>query len=924
MQTDKWKKIKEILGDVLSLEPSARRSFLDNAGLSEEIRAEVESLLAFETEAKDSMRLSAIEFTRDFFDNRDEKTAFVGQDFGVYRVVSELGYGGMGAVYLAERTDGKFEQKVALKVLKREMNTAALRRRFQQEREILASLEHPNIARLLDAGTTDDGIPYLAMEYVEGLPIDDFCNKNKLELNQRLDLFRKVCAAVNFAHRNLVVHRDLKPSNILVTGDEMPKLLDFGISKFLSEDFEQVNSATVTKLGAMTPGYASPEQLQHKSVTTATDIYSLGVILYEILSGHRPFETKENDLKEIYHAVVESEAPPPSALVDTIAKEFKKKTEAKTEVKQLDDFAPATKIAGFDARTEAVKFRRTMPQSIRLNSSSLRGDLDNIVLKALRKEPERRYSSAENFAEDIRRHQQGLPVSARPNTFSYRAGKFIKRNRASVTAAALIVLAIIGGIAATLWQARAAQAERVRAEKRFNDVRKLANSYLFDVYPEIEMLEGSLKAREKIVQNALEYLDSLSQEAGDDLELQRELAKAYEKVGDVQGAMNVTNQGDINAGLESYRKAQRLREAVYAAAPNNAEIKEDLAKTYQIIAQTLWWNNDTAGAEDYFEKAVKLRRELAAADPSSIILQNRLAVLLLDHASIPMFNVQNEKASALIGEAENLLREILKNTPDHFLSQRALARALRNFSTVMANMGDFDGAIRNLDQSVAITDALIRQKPDDYVLKRTGWLNQITYCEIYVTKRDGENAVESCLKAVDFNAKALEKEPDESAALNDLAITYYNIARGYRFSNNPNAAIEYAQKAIETMSKLDKIAPGTNDYVRGIAVYQAEIADSLLTLGQREKALEHLRKSQMALEKVVEKDNKVTTYQMDLAKTYQLLAKAHNKKGEKAKAAEFIDKAIFLVARLKEQENLRDSDKNLPEELEREKAEYTA
>ena len=219
----------------------------------------------------------------------------------------------MGAVYLAKRTDGKFEQKVALKLLKREMNTAAFRRRFQQEREILASLEHPNIARLLDAGTTDDKIPYLAMEYVEGLPIDDYCNKNNLDLNQRLDLFRKVCAAVDFAHRNLVVHRDLKPSNILVNEDGTPKLLDFGISKIFSNEFEQINSATVTKLGVMTPSYASPEQFQNKSVTTATDIYSLGIILYELLSGHRPFEAKENDLKEIYKAVIELDPPLPSS-----------------------------------------------------------------------------------------------------------------------------------------------------------------------------------------------------------------------------------------------------------------------------------------------------------------------------------------------------------------------------------------------------------------------------------------------------------------------------------------------------------------------------------------------------------------------------------------------------------------------------------
>jgi serine/threonine protein kinase len=291
MKMENWSIVSEILADCLEIETSKRQKYLNSLSIDPEMRAEVETYLAFEEDAGNLMDISAVEFSKDFFDKdfieEEESTnAVAGQQFGAYKVIGELGYGGMGAVYLAERTDGKFEQKVALKLLKREMNTLALRRRFEQERNILASLEHPNIARLLNAGTTADKIPYIAMEYVEGLPVDEYCNKNKLDLNRRLDLFRQVCLAVDFAHRNLVVHRDLKPSNILVTKDGIPKLLDFGISKILSTEIEQLNSATVTRMGVMTPGYASPEQLQRKSVTTATDIYSLGIILYELLSGH--------------------------------------------------------------------------------------------------------------------------------------------------------------------------------------------------------------------------------------------------------------------------------------------------------------------------------------------------------------------------------------------------------------------------------------------------------------------------------------------------------------------------------------------------------------------------------------------------------------------------------------------------------------
>ncbi len=920
MKAENWKKVKEVLEDALALEFSARETFLKNADLSPEIRAEVESLLAFETEAEDLMHLSAVEFSKDFFDEENEKDSIFGQTFGVYRVIRELGYGGMGAVYLAERTDGKFSQRVALKLLKREMNTAALRRRFQQEREILASLEHPNIARLLDAGTTGDKIPYIAMEYVEGLAIDDYCNKYRLDLNQRLDLFRDVCAAVDFAHRNLIVHRDLKPSNILVTEDGNPKLLDFGISKIISAEFEQANSATVTRLGVMTPSYASPEQLQGKSVTTATDIYSLGVILYELLSGHRPFETKEDNLKEIYKAVLETDPPLPSSMVETVSGQFKTATEAETVIQNSEIAELRDKQKS--GETEANMMRRTNMQAVKLSPNSLRGDLDNIVLKALRKEPERRYLSAENFSEDIKRHLKGLPVTARPNTFSYRAEKFFKRNRASAIAGVLIFLAIIGGIIATLWQARAAQAERVKAEKRFNDVRKLANSYLFDIFPEIEDLEGSLKAREKILKTALEYLESLSQEAEGDTELQLELATAYEKIGEVQGAVNIPNLGDINAGLASYNKAQKLRESAFRNNPGDAKDKEALSRNYQITAQTLLGNIDTAKAAEFFEKAITLRRELVAEQPDSPDLQNRLAVLLADYAAIPLMNVENEKAGKLLDEAANIIKEVLKTTPEHYYTKKAYPRVLRAFSRLKSGSGDFQGAIKDIDESVLLTAELIKIKPEDYTLIRSGWLNDLGYCEIYAAKRDGQKIVESCLKTLDFNQKALEKEPDESFALYDLAISYYTIAQGYRLSNDPKRSVEYARKALEPLAKLHKLSPEINDYLRGTAVIEREIADSLLVLNEPKNALKYLQEAHIKMEKVVETDKTVTSYQTELAKTYRSMATAYNKNGDKSKALELIDKALAIISKLNRQNNLNYADKNLLEELEREKAEY--
>ncbi len=913
MQAENWKNIKAVLTEALNLDASERREFLENADISAEVRSEVESLLTFEEESEDLMHLSAVEFSRDFFDE-DAQSSLIGQSIGVYQIVGELGQGGMGAVYLAQRTDGEFKQKVALKLLKREMNTAALRQRFRQEREILATLEHPNIARLLDAGTTDDAVPFIAMEYVEGLPIDEFCNRQNLDLAARLDLFRQVCAAVNFAHRNLVVHRDLKPSNILVNAEGSPKLLDFGISKILSTDLENQSAATVTRLGVMTPSYASPEQLQSKSVTTATDIYSLGVILYELLSGHRPFETRESDLKEIYRAVLENEPPPPSALADTIAKDFKMQTGAKTEL--LADKIPS------DADTNANKLRRTIPHTVKLNSQSLRGDLDNIVLKALRKEPERRYSSAENLAEDIHRHQRGLPVTARPNTFAYRAEKFIKRNSISVFAAALIMLATIGGVVATLWQAGIAQTERVRAEKRFNDVRKLANSYIFDVYPEIENLEGSLKAREKILTNALEYLDGLSNEASGDLELQSELATAYEKIGDVQGALNNSSLGNVQAGLDSYRKAQKLREAVLAANSRNLEAKEKLANNQYTTARTLWNNNQTKEAEESFETSLKLRRELVAAQPDSVEAQNRLAVLLIDSGAIPAFNSQTEKALALFNEALVIVENLRGKEPDNPDFKKTLTRLLRIISKPKTATGDYEGALRGLTQAAEVSRELATQFPKDFRVQRSVWLTNSMICELFIDKGDGAKAVETCVPTIDFPKSALAKEPENGVVAYDLAISHFNTARAYRLAEEYLQTVEQAEKATAVMSRLSAKSPDNLEYKRNLAIYETEAGRAYINLNQFDKAAVVLQNTIETLTPIAAADRESTMYQYDLAMAYRLAAQVRNRKGEKSKAVEFADKATAIFRRLEDAHSLRESDKNILAELEQEKAEY--
>lgn len=891
MQNKNWEQVKEILQHVLPLETEDRNRYLSDSGVAPEIRAEVESLLGFEEEAENLMHLSAVEFSRDFFDE-DDKSTLIGQNIGVYKIVRELGQGGMGAVYLAERTDGKFSQRVALKLLKREMNTSALRRRFQQEREILASLEHPHIARLLDAGATGDKVPFIAMEYVEGLPIDDYCNKHRFDLNQRLDLFRKVCAAVNFAHRNLIVHRDLKPSNILVNDEGLPKLLDFGISKILSNELVPEDSATVTRLGVMTPSYASPEQLQSKSVTTATDIYSLGVILYELLSGHRPFESKESDLKEIYKAVIETDPLPPSAIISTIGKQLKEITEAKTAVKAENPRESATVISNSDAETEAHKMRYTIPRTVNLSSQNLRGDLDNIVLKTLRKEPERRYTSAENLAEDIHRHQRGLPVTARANTFSYRTEKFIKRNKASVIGAFLLVLAIIGGLITTLWQARVAQAERAKAEKRFNDVRTLANSFLFEFGPKIENLSGSMPARQLLVTRALEYLDNLSQEAGNDSKLQNELATAYEKVGDVQGNPQTPNIGDLKGALISYEKAQTIRRRLLETDSENAEKQADLAGNLEVTANINLNGGEFDKAEASLAEAVALREKVVAKNPKDVAARSKLGYAVRVSSYVPFYNSQNEKSLELSRRSLAIFEELSKDAPDDIFVNMHHANIYLDIGEGFAYMDDMAQGQENVQKGLDMLDALYKKYPNDTRVRRSLFVALLKRGELYRDAGDLPNSLEKYKRAFELSKLALQSEPGSFQAKRDVVLVNKQRAVTQKAAEKYKESLESFARAIEISEQLKREDPNNVIIIYDIGGSYHEMSELYYQLKDYQAALNAAQKTQENCGEVLTKNPAHTQSKNVAARAKMLIGKVYMDQSEMDNQSNLRQKAL--------------------------------
>ena len=423
-------RIGELVKSALERVPEDWASFLDDECSGHpELRAEVESLLQEHEGANRFLEVPALHLAAKSF--MGEGTFRAGQTIGDYEIISLIDSGGMGEVYLAE--DGQLHRKVALKLVRRGMDSDDIIRHFKREEHLLAGLNHPNIAQLYGGGISADGIPFFAMEYVEGQRLDEYCDERGLGTKERLQLFRKVCAAVTYAHQHLVIHRDLKPANIRVTPEGEPKLLDFGIAKLLDSENAPSSGQTLTLQGVMTPEYASPEQVRGETMTTASDTYSLGVVLYRLLTGRSPYRTKTHRPDEIVRAITEQEPTRPSTAV--------KDRDSRSEIRDPTD----SQFTIHDSR-------------------SLRGDLDNIVLMAMRKEPARRYSSVGQFSADIQRHLDGLPVIARKDTFTYRTSKFIKRHRVGVAAAFLIGVSLVAGIIATTWQAQIARHEKAKAE----------------------------------------------------------------------------------------------------------------------------------------------------------------------------------------------------------------------------------------------------------------------------------------------------------------------------------------------------------------------------------------------------------------------------------------------------------------------------
>ena len=630
MNPERWQRIEELFCTVVDRPVAEREAYLTQVcGGDEELRREVLSLLARDI-SEDFIQNHIAGVAMSFSpEPRDDLT---GNRIGPYRLTRLVGRGGMGAVYEAVRDDDQFQQQVAIKLIKGGMDSDFVRKRFVRERQILASLDHPYIARLFDGGATEGGLPYFVMEFVDGEPIIDFCRRRGLALDEKLKLFRDVCSAVQHAHQKLVVHRDLKPSNIMVTAEGTPKLLDFGIAKLLTPDPGEAGTRTATAVRLMTPDYASPEQVRGGQITTATDVYSLGVVLYELLTARRPYQFETYSPLAIERAICETEAPRPS---------------------------------------ESAREQTGAPAKL---ARQLAGDLDNIVLMALRKEPERRFQSVEQFSEDLRRYLSGLPIKARPDTFVYRAGKFVRRHRLAAVAATLVVLSLLGGIIATSYAARQARAERDRANQAAATAQRVTQSFVsvFEVADPGRTQGIAITAKELLDQSA----EKVTRELKDQPLVQAKLL-------DTIGGLYIT-LGLFDRAQPLLEEALRLRRQTMGA--EHPEVAESLHHLGTVVYQ----RGDYPGSETLYREALQLRRKLLGSNHLQVAdSMDGLGRVLVARSKVA-------EAEPLVRDALALRRSQLE--PEH----KAIADSLHGLGRILSAQGKFAEAAEMYRQALAI------------------------------------------------------------------------------------------------------------------------------------------------------------------------------------------------------------------------------
>ncbi|HTR36695.1 MAG TPA: protein kinase [Bryobacteraceae bacterium] len=857
----------------------------ERAGLIEEL-SESDAVLASELErmlAAYASRTSLLDQTAtapmapELVNFNPSVSARAGLKIGSYVVESELGRGGMGVVYQARRADGSFQRQVAIKILRHDRIDVLFLRRFHQERQILAQLNHPHIASILDGGETPDGDPYFVMEYVDGVPITTYCEAHGLNVDQKLGLFLQICDAVQHAHRNLTVHRDLKPSNILVTGAGAVKLLDFGIAKLLQGE---PGAAPEPTAAILTPEYASPEQIRREPITTAADVFSLGILLYEMLSGRHPFRRKGALPHEVMRAICE------------------------------DDPAP-------------------MSEAAERNAKQLRGELDTIVLTALRKQPSWRYPSVEQLADDIDRYRRGWPVLAKGDSVVYRFRKFSRRQWPALASAALVMLLLAGGIVATTHQthlaeqaqaaaehARAqaeqeraaadrqrtiaehaqgiaaqqralaeqrtkeAETERRKEQERYRDVRSLAASLLFDLHDGIRDLAGSTMARRLIVGKAQHQLELLSADSGNDLGLQRDLAASYERMGELRVDPQHPNENDARAALDAYEHAVRLRRSIVKRSGDFPGDQRDLALSLAKVGDGQFMASDPKQALESYQSAWTLAHGLVQSQPKDVSMRRALGTV--DERRCVVFLTAGDNAGALEAcqEGITVLSPLANTSPNDVEVERLIATTEASYANALRLSHKPGEATVQAQRSLAALDRLELLAPNNAEYRRLSSSAEAILAGSLAASGQAAASLEAFRRSVRSMEIAVEIDPSDLGSPLRLAVTLRAFSRGLNAAGNKDGAHQAAQEAIRLLEE-------TAERPNAGAMEWNEYADALLKvdwpdLVQPAKAL------QLAL-KAVSATNRKNPFFLDT------LAWAYFRTGDTPKAAETERQALSLL-----------------------------
>lgn len=650
---------------------------------------------------------------------------WVGQRVGPYKLESLIGEGGMGQVFLAARADGEFSQQVAVKLIRNASLTDQAIGLFHSERQILANLQHPNIARLLDGGTTGSGVPYVVMEYVEGEPLDLYLEANALSLQARVELFIDICAAVDHAHRALVIHRDIKPANILVTAAGVPKLLDFGVAKSIQRLDAEAQATVDGRM--LTPSYASPEQVQGMPLTTATDVYSLGVVLYQCLTGERPYETSSLSPAQ-YEQVVTEQVPE----------------------------LPSRRVQGRDGG----------------DWQALSGDLDAIVLQAMAKEPDRRYASATALADDLRRYLAHMPVAAQPDRLGYRLRRFVKRRLGWVVSGAIAGALLLGACGLIFAQYRVALTERERAELRFNQARQLAKSMFYDVYDKLADVQGTLAARETLASVGVAYLDELASDPIADADLLLDMGKQYSRLSDVYGGLGIANLGQPEQSWQLLIKAEALIAQLLEQQPDNIEAVAEMLwlkrlKTNQLLSYQL----DSVSAKQEIlaalEMADRVREEAVTINWA---LESRYWNARTDYVKVLLWDNDHETALRVLDEYlseidQPFLRSNLRNAE----GKRIYLQSLR--ADLHLDAGRFAQALPDWKAAFAYISEQFAQYPQRsyYMIQRLRYAHSLG--KTYVGLQQWEPAIEYAQVGTEMADRLLALDSSDKGAVRNRAQT---------------------------------------------------------------------------------------------------------------------------------------------------------